>query len=345
VSDIDELAAALIQIEQEPTSFIVRGAPIEGIDRQHAYRRLHARKNKQEPPTLCPASRHWVPLDLDSIPCPDWLNPVDDPDRAVDYLVDHLPAEFRGATCWWQFTSSQQIKPGIRMRLFFWSDVPLADWQLKQWLAKSPVDQAIFSPVQPIYVARPIFDGVPDPVPFRSGLRRGDRDAITPPTITKPSNAVKRHGKREGQSASFGGGYEAFRRSIGDHSGGNGFHAPTKSAVASCLALHGSVDTTWLRNDLEQAIRCATRDVHKHPDSYIETRVRDLDTLIPNILEMQRVTEAAHPHMVECDPTYPAPLGSVAEARARLTQLAERHLASAIAYARSRDMVGHSSAA
>jgi hypothetical protein len=234
-------------------------------------------------------------------------------------------------------TSSQQIKPGIRMRLFFWSDVPLADRQLKQWLAQYPVDQAIFSPAQPIYVARPIFDGVPEPVPLRSGLRRGDRDAITLPTITKQSKGVKKHINQGGQSASFGGGYEAFRRSIGDHHNGDGFHQPIKSAVASYIAAHGSsVDTVWLRDDLEQAIRSAPRDVDKHPDYYIETRVRDLDTLIPHILEMQRLSETARLDIQECEPTYPEPMGSVVEARMRLVEIANQHVSAAIAYAAER---------
>jgi hypothetical protein len=197
--DIYELASVLTNIEQNPRSFIVRGAPIEGIDREHAYRRRHPRKHKdgiEEPATLRPVARHWVALDFDSIPCPDWLDPAEDPDRAVDYLLDHLPLEFRAATCWWQFTATQQIKPGIRMRLFFWSDRPLEDWQLKQWLTPYPVDQAIFAPAQPIYVARPVFISLPDPVPYRSGLRRGERDVITPPAIAKSSAAMK---KRDGE--------------------------------------------------------------------------------------------------------------------------------------------------
>lgn len=93
VDDINGLAVALTDIERNPRSFIVRGAPVEGIDRESAYRRLHARKNKDgsiEPATLRPASRHWVALDVDSLACPDGLDPVDDPDRALDYLVDHL---------------------------------------------------------------------------------------------------------------------------------------------------------------------------------------------------------------------------------------------------------------
>jgi hypothetical protein len=58
-----------------------------------------------------------------------------------------------------------------------------------------------------------------------------------------------------------GEGYDAYRRPIGDHEGGDGFFRPIKSAVASYLARHGSsVDTAWLQDDLEQAIRDAPRD-------------------------------------------------------------------------------------
>src|SRR5262249_55232052 len=123
-----------------------------------------------------PAARQWIALDCDRMACPDWLEPVFEPDRTVEYVVSRLPAEFHDATCWGQFTASQQIKPGISMRLFFWADRPLSDTELKTWLADSPVDHAIFSPAQPIYVARPISVGMPDPVPYRSGVWHGDRD-------------------------------------------------------------------------------------------------------------------------------------------------------------------------
>jgi hypothetical protein len=341
VGGICQLAVALTEIERDPRSLIVRGAPMEGIDRESAYRRLHARKNNDgsvEPATLRPASRHWVPLDLDSLACPDWLDAIDDPDRTVEYVVEHLPKEFHGVTCWWQFTSSQQFKPGIRMRLFFWSDVALADWQLKQWLSPYPADKAIFAAAQPIYVARPIFVDIQDPVPVRSGIWRGDRDAITPPTISKIDIVIKKRSTEQRHNGHIHGGYEAFRRSIGDHDRGDGFHQPIKSAVASHIAAHGSsVDTRWLRNDLEQAIRCAPRDLDKHPDHYIETRIRDLDTLIPRILEMQRLSESARLDIQECEPTYPAPMGSIAEARKRLAEIANQHVAAAVAYAAKRD--------
>ena len=335
VADIHELANELTILEYNPRAFIVRGAPVDGIDRDHAYRRLHPRTNKNgilEPASLRPAARHWVPLDIDSIECPNRLDPIANPELAVDYVVGHLPVHFHSVTCYWQFTASQQIKPGLRIRLFFWSDVPLADWQLRQWLADYPVDQAIFAPAQPIYVARPVFIQARDPVPLRSGVQRGERDAITPPIITKSSGTKIRPAKHD-DSLRLRGGYEAYRRAIGDHEGGNGFFGPIKSAVASYIAQHGgSVDTTWVRADLEDAIRNAPRDVKNHPDRYIEVRIRDLDMLIRRIIEMHRANNGVSSSYDECEPTYPAPLGSVGAARSRLLDLAGLHVSAVLEY-------------
>jgi hypothetical protein len=204
VGNIDDLAMVLSRVERCPTAFVVRGRPIARIDRNNALRRVVPRKNKDgtvEHATLEAAPRHWIALDFDSIECPSWLDPVHEPDQTVELLVSKMPDEFHGATCRWQFTSGQQIKPGIRMRLFFWSDRPLADWELKDWLGEQlpkantpkhqwprryPVDPSIFAPGQPIHVAQPLFQGMPDPVPIRSGIWRGDRDSITAPLIVRP---------------------------------------------------------------------------------------------------------------------------------------------------------------
>lgn len=165
----------------------MRGKPAAGVDLRNARRRLHARKARDgstEPATIEGAARHWIPLDVNSIACPDWLDPVREPDRAVEHIVGLLPKEFHGATCWWAFTAGQGVKDGIRIRLFFWSDRALADWELKAWLGERmpapgaprgacpqrfPIDLSLFSPAQPIYVAKPLFVGMPDPVPIRSG--------------------------------------------------------------------------------------------------------------------------------------------------------------------------------
>lgn len=87
---------------------------------------------------------------------------------------------------------------------------------------------------------------------------------------------------------------EGYCARIGDHAGAEGFFRPIKSAVAAYIARHGSqVDTTWLREDLEEVIRRAPRDPVKHPDDYIALRIDDLDPLIAAVIDMERQSEGA----------------------------------------------------
>jgi len=168
---------------------------------------------------------------------------------------------------------------------------------------------------------------------------------VTPPLIDRPTvrvTAAPGHpssGNRSTASitakppqpyvAVAGSGYEFHRQRIGDHVGGDGFFRSVKGAVASWIASNGSaVNTAWLRGDLESAIPDAKRDPLKHPDSYIEFRVADLDSLIAAIVELQRTKEKGRQQFAECEPTYPAPLGSVEEARALLAQVFDEHVAS-----------------
>src|SRR4051794_26529342 len=115
VSCFDEMADALAELQAKQFSFVERGRPLDGIDRQHALRRTRARGD--QPATMEAAARHWVPLDVDSIPCPDGIDPIFEPDRVVEHVVELLPEEFHGASCFWSFTGSHGLKPGIRLRL------------------------------------------------------------------------------------------------------------------------------------------------------------------------------------------------------------------------------------
>jgi hypothetical protein len=233
--NIEDFATILRELENNSTACIVRGDPISDpeIDwRQPQPRRVRARRNQDgtiDPATLVPAARRWVALDVDRLACPDGIDQFEEPDRAVEYVVSLLPEEFHDASVYWQFTASAGIKPGISIRLFFWFDRPVADWELKLWLAGSPVDHAIFAPAQPIYTAKPIFVDLPDPVPFRSGLWRGDRNEVTPPSFEQKQSSRTDSAYRSGGSG--GGGYEAYCARIGDGEGRDGFFLPVKSAV------------------------------------------------------------------------------------------------------------------
>jgi hypothetical protein len=301
VSSIHELAAMLAQIGKDPQCFIVRGAIIDGTDRKRAQRRLLPRRNKttgqMEPATLEHADRHWLLLDVDGIPCPESIDPIHEPDAVVEHVVGLLPPAFQGATCWWQFTSGHGIKPGIRLRLGFWSSRKVGTEYLKTWLGEMvdandgnlvkrwPVDCSVFVPSQPNYVAKPVFEGCHDPVPLRSGIWLGDSDEVDPPEIDM-SRPVMLAGTTPGIA---GLGYDSYRALIGDHSG-MGFYDPIKKAVAAYMRRNGAgVDTSWLRDDLDAAIR---ERGHTRSPQYVEDRVRDLDGLIDRIREYQAADEA-----------------------------------------------------
>jgi hypothetical protein len=77
----------------------------------------------------------------------------------------------------------------------------------------------------------------------------------------------------------------------------------------------------------------APRDPAKHDDGYIEFRVADLDPLIEAIIKLQETRED---ESANWERTYPAPLGSVAEARLRLAQVFDEHVASIAPYVAAR---------
>ena len=115
VSSFDEMAAALKALQRRPQSFVVRGKPADGIKRSDSPRRLRPRGD--EPATLILQPRYWLPLDLDSVPCPAGIDPIFEPDAVVEHVVELLPEEFHGVSVFWAFTSGHSIKPGIRIRL------------------------------------------------------------------------------------------------------------------------------------------------------------------------------------------------------------------------------------
>jgi hypothetical protein len=153
-----------------------------------------------------------VIVDVDRVPVPDHMidDWVDDPDAAVEHVLGLLPEPFRTATCWWSLSSSaatpgphgREVSQDIKLKLAFWLDRPLLGSEVKRWMAveKAPVDPAVFSPVQLIYLARPTFGhGLHDPVPRRSGIWHGEADTVAvPELLPEPDPAAY-----EGAAAAF----------------------------------------------------------------------------------------------------------------------------------------------
>lgn len=100
IASLAELAAVLNRLS--PQQCVIRGRLREGIAPRGALRRLYPRdeNGKREPATIEPAEHHWLLLDLDSLDCPDGLDPIADPEHGIEHAVRLLPPEFHGASCW-----------------------------------------------------------------------------------------------------------------------------------------------------------------------------------------------------------------------------------------------------
>lgn len=144
-------------------TFLVRGAPMPPDAVSIPYRR--SKQHGVEPPTLAPEAHAVLPVDFDgSDPT------VDGSDLAAcaAHARASLPPAFHSAGCWAQATSSAGVKPGARVRLWFWCSRAVSDAEAKAWLEHSGADLAIYRPAQPIYVAPPSFQSVADPFAGRS---------------------------------------------------------------------------------------------------------------------------------------------------------------------------------
>jgi hypothetical protein len=119
-------------------------------------------------PTLVESSRRWLALDIDRLMLPPELAATD-LSGCGELAIAALPNPFSPASVIVQATAGHLIKPGARLRLWFWLSRPVTQSELKLWLRSAPVDVAVFRPAQLIFTAAPVFanDAV-DPMPCRT---------------------------------------------------------------------------------------------------------------------------------------------------------------------------------
>jgi hypothetical protein len=199
-------------------------------------------------PTFEDRPRSWTIVDVDRVPVPnhladDW---VDEPEAAVEQVLGLLPEPFQAATCWWSISSSAAV-PGLqgrevasefKLKLAFWLSRAVLGTEIKRWMVaeKAPVDPAVFSPVQLIYLARPGFGpGLHDPVPRRSGIWQSETNTVTvPELLSEPDTA-----RYESSAAAFG---------------------PVEGLEALCTHLRARLDgDSHVREHLLQAARAYMR--------------------------------------------------------------------------------------
>jgi hypothetical protein len=111
------------------------------------------RKTNSAEATLVMEKMRWVPLDID------WTHPSSGNllEDCQDVILA-LPSIFTGVEYYAVASASYGFKPGIRMRMFFWSDNPVSGIDIKNCLVdyKKIADPAIYNPAQPIYTSEPI---------------------------------------------------------------------------------------------------------------------------------------------------------------------------------------------
>jgi hypothetical protein len=177
----DDLAAQLERVALDPHAAVIRGRLLPGVDPCHC-RRLSDRTEHGDAVTFEACAHRWLALDVDGVPEPPCTVFAAEPEAGVEHVLGLLPGPFADASCWWQATGRAGIKPGIRVRLWFWLSRPVADGEAKGWLRGCPVDRSLYTPVALHYVAAPLLaPGTPDPVARRRGVRRGLEDVVRVP--------------------------------------------------------------------------------------------------------------------------------------------------------------------
>ena len=187
VRDLDHVARILRRLAGRSDLCIVRGRPIRPESCRNVRRLVHADFAAGDSPTIEDAVRRWVALDIDSVAKPDDV-PAADLLACARIVVPLLPEQFRTASAIVQATSGHGLKPGIRLRLWFWSDRPLSSAELTYWFRKFPVDAALFRPGQVIFTATPIFArGRVDHLPSRLAILPGEPLVVAPePQALRP---------------------------------------------------------------------------------------------------------------------------------------------------------------
>ncbi|MDE2370274.1 MAG: AAA family ATPase [Burkholderiales bacterium] len=167
---IEGLASALEAVSKDPRSCVIRGQL-----RDDATPREDGTYERNLE-TFTERARKWVCFDIDNWVDPTGGDPVTQPEIVIDRFVSScLPVEFRGVSYWWQLSSSAG-KPGsanvLKAHIWFVLDRPVTGDELDAWARALNliVDVTTFRTVQVHFVAAPVFDGVEDPVPVRSGI-------------------------------------------------------------------------------------------------------------------------------------------------------------------------------
>jgi P4 family phage/plasmid primase-like protien len=257
IKSLRDIEKLFLKIENIPNTFAIRGKSKEDAA-EVVHRRIHG-----ELAAFDAALHRWTILDIDKIICPDFIITVED---KIKWIVQQLPDVFHGADCVCKLSSSYGLDKksnSFSGHLAFMLDRPCSDVELKAYFKgyNSPVDVALFSPVQPHYTAKPIFVDMDDPVEKRVFYIKGENAKIvTLPKIEIESQ--KARGSRE--LISLDGLTEGNRQEalqlIGQFYPKEGGRNKFCGAVAGTLARRGLDDDTIAEFVYTLALSCSDEE-------------------------------------------------------------------------------------
>ena len=159
--DLGAFHLLLLEIEQNPSLFVVRGKPKAFITSAQ----LVSRKSVGADATFEAKAAHLFCVDIDDIVAPTGMDPCSA--AAIEYAISKLPNEFQNADVVAQFSNSagtERAGQKIKLHLWFWGARKYDDRELRRWAQTiKDVDPALYSAVQPHYTARALFEGIADP--------------------------------------------------------------------------------------------------------------------------------------------------------------------------------------
>ncbi|MBS7804061.1 hypothetical protein KIH24_05675 [Rhizobiales bacterium TNE-4] len=301
VNNSDELLELIKRVAAFPDACLIRGRLKVGDSTTKPVRRLFHDDGAYKAAFEGAASA-FIPIDVDTLPFPDSLTTETDIKEIVAYVRSKLPSWLREVRLVWQKTSSYGVvDKGIRLRLYALTDTPVDADELKELFSTCiGIDPSVFYPVQPIYVAAPIVESGEDFIAERLGISEGrlDRAPIGAAlaALRQERKRATKVGIRSGLSFAPSIGFDGYVAQIGDDPhvpGGKGFFKPLKSAVAAAFARQGSqLDQQALIKSLAAIVR-ERGALSGRPESYIKTRLRDLQRLVTNIGRRQLKQEKA----------------------------------------------------
>ena len=267
IASLRDLGAVLEDVSGDPRAFIVRGGLAPWVRDEMAQgqgRPIRRRKLKKgdDDPSLVEVPCPWLMIDIDNFPLRPSDDLADDPESAIEHAISELlPPAFHDTEAWWQLSSSAGFSAGmLKVHVFFWLSEPADNLHIKAVLKQHApgVDLAPFNAAQPHYIAAPVIEGGHDPLPRRTGWRKGSDAAVTLPLLRTETSRQW----ASSSSGRIGGDVEDALALLGDGDGLQGFHVPLRTATmryAKRCARYGSRDDDSFRETLRAAIRAAPR--------------------------------------------------------------------------------------